>query len=127
MKITGERSAPPPATVAATASQPAAPEAASAQTPVVLYGPSVRAPESPGPLAASTPPAGDVLSAEEIGEIQRLLARLDFDPGSDAGVLTEETAAAIRSYQEMAGLPADGEANRALLEELRSVADLYGS
>ncbi|MGE5767823.1 MAG: peptidoglycan-binding domain-containing protein [Bacteroidota bacterium] len=33
----------------------------------------------------------------------------------------------MRSYQEMAGLPADGEADRALLEELRSVAELYGS
>jgi membrane-bound lytic murein transglycosylase B len=66
------------------------------------------------------------LTAEEIGEIQRLLGRLDFDPGSEAGVLTAETVEAIRSYQEMAGLPADGEANAALLEELRTVVELYG-
>ncbi len=98
------------------AAQPAEPEAA------VQYGRSVRAPETPGPLAAS-----GGLSAEEIGEVQRLLSRLDFDPGSETGVLTAETVAAIRSYQEMAGLPADGEANEALLEELRTVVELYGS
>ena len=40
--------------------------------------------------------------------------------------MSADTAAAIRSYQEMAGLPSDGEANRALLEELRSVVELYG-
>jgi hypothetical protein len=33
---------------------------------------------------------------------------------------------AIRSYQELAGLPADGKANAALLEELRTVVELYG-
>lgn len=105
--------------------QPAAPETA------VRYGRSVRAPETPGPLAATATESSDAatsggLSAEQIGEIQRLLSRLDFDPGGEIGVLTAQTAAAIRSYQEMAGLPADGEANAALLEELRTVADLYG-
>lgn len=82
------------------------------------------------PSGAPNPPAGDSagdgLTGAEIDEVQRLLVRLDFDPGSRAGVVTGETAAAIRSYQAMAGLPVDGEADRALLEELRAVAELYG-
>jgi hypothetical protein len=115
-----------PATAApGMAAEPAAPEAP------VRFGRSVRAPETPGPLAAATAEgaamaANDGLTAEEIGEIQHLLGRLDFNPGSEAGVLTAETVAAIRSYQEMAGLPTDGEANAALLEELRTVVELYG-
>jgi len=107
------------------AAQPAEPDVP------VRFGRSVRAPETPGPLAAANHEgaamaANDGLTAEEISEVQRLLSRLDFNPGSEAGVLTAETAAAIRSYQEMAGLPADGEANAALLEELRTVVELYG-
>lgn len=73
------------------------------------------------------PAVNDGLSPAELGEIQQLLSHLDLNPGRTDGVLTAATAAAIRNYQEMAGLPADGEANRALLEELRSVAALYGS
>jgi hypothetical protein len=104
-----------------------APESATGTgTDAVVLGPSVRAPESPGPLVAG-PLAEASLSAEEIGEMQQLLDRLGLDPGSQGGVLTAATSAAIRSYQEMAGLTADGEANKALLEELRSVAELYGS
>jgi len=91
---------------------------------------SVRAPETPGPLvgdrASDNAAANEALSAAEIGEIQTLLSRLDLDPGSHDGVLTSATTEAIRSYQEMAGLPADGAANKALLDELRTVAELYG-
>jgi peptidoglycan hydrolase-like protein with peptidoglycan-binding domain len=84
---------------------------------------------SPGPLVAPSAPVGagvPALSSAEIIEIQQLLHRLDLAPGNIDGVVTAETTAAIRSYQEMAGLSGDGEANRALLEELRSVVELYG-
>lgn len=111
----------PAAAPAAAEAPSAAPEAGEA---AVVVNPSPRAPESPGPLAGDS--VEGELTAAEIDEVQRLLVRLDFDPGSQAGVVTAETAAAIRSYQEMAGLPADGEADRPLLEELRSVAELYG-
>lgn len=67
------------------------------------------------------------LSPAEIGEIQKLLRFFDLGPGRADGVLTAATTDAIRTYQEMAGLPADGKADRALLDELRSVAALYGS
>ena len=109
----------------------AAPASAEVSEPAVVPDPPVPAaalpaPETPGPLARGDG-GDDGLSAAEIGEIQVLLSRLDLDPGSEHGTLTPATAAAIRSYQEMAGLLADGEADRALLEELRSVAELYGS
>jgi len=117
----------PPRDSLATAESPAP-----AMTETPLSGPvaSMRAPETPGPLAGDTA-SGDMageaaLSTAEIEEIQALLSRLDLDPGSHSGVLTAETTAAIRSYQEMAGLPADGAANKALLDELRTVAELYG-
>jgi hypothetical protein len=91
-----------------------------------MPSPVLPGPEMPGPLARGDG-GNDGLSPAEIGEIQALLSRLDLDPGSEQGSLTPATAAAIRSYQEMAGLPADGKADRALLDELRSVAELYGS
>jgi peptidoglycan hydrolase-like protein with peptidoglycan-binding domain len=91
-----------------------------------MPSPVLPGPEMPGPLARGDG-GNDGLSSAEIGEIQALLSRLDLDPGSEQGSLTPATAAAIRSYQEMAGLPADGKADRALLDELRSVAELYGS
>ena len=130
MKLDNEAAAPqqaPAGQVAEAETAPdISPEAATGTNTAVVLGPSVRAPESPGPLVAG-PLAEAGLSAEEIGEIQQLLDRLGLDPGSQGGVLTAATSAAIRSYQEMAGLTADGEANKALLEELRSVAELYGS
>ena len=73
--------------------------------------------------AAVTAPAS--LTAAELAEIQGLLRRLSLDPGEASGALTEATRQAIRSYQEMAGLPADGEATPALLNELRAVVSLY--
>lgn len=92
-------------------------------------GRSPRAAVSPGPLAGAAPAAAPaaVLTAAEIGEIQKLLDNLGLGPGNLDGVLTPGTEAAIRAYQEMAGLPSDGVADKALLEELRSVAELYGS
>ena len=89
-------------------------------------GPSPRAPVTPGPLVGDTAPAPVALTAAQIGEIQKLLDGLGLGPGNLDGVITAETTAAIRAYQEMAGLPADGAANQALLDELRSVAELYG-
>jgi hypothetical protein len=117
----------PPRESVATVENPA-----SAMTETLPSGPvaSVRAPETPGPLVGDTASdkaaVNDALSTAEIEEIQTLLSRLDLDPGSHNGVLTSATTEAIRSYQEMAGLPADGAANKALLDELRTVADLYG-
>ncbi len=134
----GDPAALPPAPAAqpaapSTPMHPAAPAPAPApavaeEMEVPTFGPSPRAPVSPGPLVATPAPQADptALSVAEILEIQQLLERLDLAPGNTDGVLTADTAAAIRSYQEMAGLDGNGEANRALLDELRSVVELYG-
>lgn len=121
----------------ATAPSPAEATATPAEPPVEIpdYEPSLRAPEMPGPLAGKPPAAGSLdktaasgndLTVAEIGEIQGLLGELGLDPGPQNGVVSAQTTEAIRSYQDMAGLPGTGEANRVLLEELRAVVSLYG-
>lgn len=57
-----------------------------------------------------------------IAEIQRLLSRLDFDPGPADGVMGKKTVDAIAKYQAMADMPVDGKASASLLDELREVA-----
>lgn len=100
------------------------------------------APQSQSPVAADSTPAQDTppiqdtppaaiagnnsVTVAELWEIQDLLRQLDLGPGASSGQMTTATRDAIRSYQEMAGLPVDGEASLALLKELRSVAALYG-
>ena len=79
---------------------------------------------------ASPPPAAAGARAEldikRIAELQRLLARLELSPGAADGVLGRKTVAAIRMYQEFAGLPIDGEPNRSLLADLRQVVGAMG-
>ena len=79
-----------------------------------------RTPASPGAPGASQ----SELSAGDIFEMQRILARLDLAPGEPNGVLGDETIDAIRLYQQMAGMPVDGEASQALLADMREVANI---
>jgi hypothetical protein len=69
---------------------------------------------------------GDVSEAPsasaQVQQIEKLLADLGFTPGPQDGVMDEATAEAIRSYQQAAGLPEDGAATPALLEELKAVS-----
>ncbi|MDY0871007.1 peptidoglycan-binding domain-containing protein [Dongia rigui] len=61
-------------------------------------------------------------ASAQVQQIEKLLADLGFAPGPQDGVMDEATAEAIRSYQQAAGLPEDGAATPALLEELKAVA-----
>ncbi|MEE9210690.1 MAG: peptidoglycan-binding domain-containing protein [Kiloniellales bacterium] len=61
------------------------------------------------------------LDGHELAEMERLLARLDLAPSRADGIIDQKTQAAIRLYQEIAGLPIDGEPSRALLADLREV------
>ena len=61
-------------------------------------------------------------ASAQVQEIERLLADLSFTPGPIDGVMDEETSAAIRAFQQAAGLPEDGQASPSLLEELKAVA-----
>ncbi len=65
------------------------------------------------------------LSVEELAELERLLAELNFDPGKIDGVVDERTRTAVGLYQEFAALPVDGAPSATLLAELRQVARAF--
>ncbi|WP_374367173.1 peptidoglycan-binding protein [Dongia sp.] len=58
----------------------------------------------------------------ELLEIEERLAALAFPPGAVDGIADAATETAIRAFQQAAGLPADGRASPALLDELRALA-----
>lgn len=67
---------------------------------------------------------GPAMVAEELRELESLLAELDFATGEVDGVVDDQTRAAINLFQEFAGLPVDGEPSPELLAELREVSNL---
>ncbi len=71
---------------------------------------------STGAAPAAAPP-----DAAMVQEIKQLLAKLDLSPGPIDGNLDQATQDAIRSYQEMAGEPVNGQPSQALLNDLRVV------
>jgi len=84
---------------------------------------------APAAKTANPAPAGTqpgTLDAKGIAELQRLLGRLELSPGTADGVLGSQTVAAIRMYQEFAGLPVDGKPTRELLADLRQVVGAMG-
>ena len=92
-----------------TPSPSSAPPAATATT----------APSTASTGAATAQPPSD--NGAMIQEIKQLLAKLDLGPGPIDGTLDPTTVDAIRSYQQMAGLPVDGQPSQALLQDLRAV------
>jgi len=79
-------------------------------------------PATAAPEAATAPPStlAQPVGKAQIADIQRYLARLQFDPGSSDGVLNGQTAEAIRKYQGDRKLKVDGEPSRALLFRLKA-------
>lgn len=73
-------------------------------------------------VGAPTEVAQAQAASAQVQEIERLLADLSFTPGPIDGVMDEETSAAIRAFQQAAGLPEDGQVSPSLLEELKAVA-----
>jgi len=59
------------------------------------------------------------LSRTEVIELQELLNAQGIDTGTSDGIMGSMTRAAVRTYQEKAGIPTDGYANFELLESLR--------
>ncbi|HCL71269.1 MAG: lytic transglycosylase [Gammaproteobacteria bacterium] len=59
------------------------------------------------------------MSVADVRELQELLNRNGFDSGEPDGRVGRQTRAAIRAYQQSAGLPMDGHASVALLQALR--------
>lgn len=74
--------------------------------------------------AVAAPEATDSrpVTRAEILEAQRLLRRLNFDPGPADGLIGSRTREAVRLFQRFAGIETNGEVSRDLLEELRAVA-----
>jgi hypothetical protein len=64
------------------------------------------------------------LNDGELVEMERLLARLDLGPSTADGIVDYQTEAAIRLYQEIAGLPVDGAPSRSLLADIREVVKI---
>lgn len=70
---------------------------------------------------AALPAVAGNLEQSELQELEALLARLGFQPGSVDGVADERTRAAILRYHAFAALSGPGEPSKALLIELRAV------
>ncbi len=79
----------------------------------------------PGPGASKVSEHQNInLNDGELVEMERLLARLDLGPSTADGIVDNQTEAAIRLYQEIAGLPIDGEPSRTLLADIREVVKI---
>lgn len=65
------------------------------------------------------------LSAEDMKELEGLLAELNFDPGPIDGKFDARTRTAIELYQGFAALPIDGQPRPKLLTELRSLIEVF--
>lgn len=74
---------------------------------------------SNGGQTASAPPGGGYDGAT-VRDIQAGLQRLGYDPGPADGRYGGKTEAAIRQYQQDAGIPVDGQPTPALLQNIRS-------
>ncbi|MBL8698590.1 MAG: SEL1-like repeat protein [Alphaproteobacteria bacterium] len=76
-------------------------------------------PRAQAKLRTLTP---EFVQRETIKEIQALLAKLRYNPGTPDGRPGQRTTNAIKEFQRTAGVPEDGKPTQALLDLLRSVA-----
>jgi localization factor PodJL len=64
--------------------------------------------------------AWDVATPAQISEVQRLLQRLGYGPGTTDGKMNARTSDAIRQFERANELPVSGEASVSLLRQLRA-------
>ena len=74
------------------------------------------------PQEAPPPASDEPLQSAELTELEGLLVQLGLEPGVVDGVVDEQTRQAISAFQELDGLPVDGEPSAAVLDALREVA-----
>jgi peptidoglycan hydrolase-like protein with peptidoglycan-binding domain len=119
--------APMPAAVSAAAQDPTSSAAQIAELEAAVAMPSAGSPVSegdngtvdvPAPLVDKPEPSEERL--ERIKALQRQLTWLGFHPGRVDGRYGPQTTEAIRRFQEVRGLPADGVAHPATLTALRA-------
>jgi len=75
-----------------------------------------------GPFLAERPAQETPLSRVEVEELQSLLVRLGFDPGTPDGVVGSKTRAALRAFQRNSRLAPDGYPTPDILQALRDAA-----
>jgi len=73
---------------------------------------------SGGQTASAQPGSG--YDGATVRDIQAGLQKLGYDPGAADGQYGAKTEAAIRQYQQDAGLPVDGQPTASLLQSIRS-------
>jgi peptidoglycan hydrolase-like protein with peptidoglycan-binding domain len=74
-------------------------------------------------VAPAAPEADTAAAKVDIGRVQRLLAKLGYEPGPNDGLMGRRTAAAIRAFQATEGLDADGRISPGLATALQARAD----
>ena len=72
------------------------------------------------PVSDVSAPAAS--AAGVVGQVQAMLGKLGFDPGTLDGTLTAQTRQAIRSFQERSGLQPTGEISSDLIGKLKALA-----
>lgn len=77
-------------------------------------------------VASEAPPDAQAwdMDGDELVEMERMLARLDLAPSTVDGIVDQQTRLAIRLYQQIAGLPIDGEPSPGLLIDMREVVKI---
>jgi len=75
-----------------------------------------------GDFLAQRPAEEKPLSRGEVEEMQNLLVRLGFDPGTPDGVIGAKTRAALRAFQRGRRLAPDGYPTPEVLQVLRDAA-----
>ncbi len=107
--------------------QPSVPLRQTAKTPRAQDPASLAQPAPPrdrGQETSREPDSPRDLKVLELVEMERMLARLEMDPSQADGVVDGQTVTAIRTYQQIAGLPVDGEATPELLDDMREVVKM---
>jgi peptidoglycan hydrolase-like protein with peptidoglycan-binding domain len=101
------------------------PRVGTTETPATKVSPAAET-RAAATLRTATPPVGrsKELNVGEVFEMQRLLSRLDLANDEPNGIIGEDTADAIRAYQQIAGLPVDGEVSQDLLADMREVVKI---
>lgn len=100
----------PPAEGAATPARRVDPNAVPPTPPPVAAGPSAP--------AGGAPPPAPTAARETVQAVQQLLQQLGLNPGPADGFIGPRTTAAIKRFQESAGIPADGLPSEAVLRLL---------
>ena len=83
--------------------------------------------ELPGAVASATQTApasqsGLATAEAEVSDVQNMLVKLGYDPGSLDGTMSAQTREAIKTFEQRSGLPVNGEISDELVGKLKALA-----